>query len=559
MADDYWSQITNPTTGRPYASQQEYTNSMLSHQAGVTGEAMGQAGAAADLQGFNKEHTTGYNFGQGNVWTPADVGGTTGGYVFFGSSTGGDSKTWVKYDATTGQWRPATDAEKHDGGWSWDGNGYMNQGDAAKVGQYEVPSNGGYIDPQTGKITYSTGGSAYGGGSGNVTKDYWYDQDYGLGPNAKGVIPVQYDQNGTPTKFYAGASGGGGQVFGDLSQAIASVAQYKSWYDEKHPAGTPGTQIAPTMPGSAPTPPPPPPHGILTQPGSGENYYGETKDFYTQPTNAQKNYDATKDQYGRPTNAQSVFDATPNQPTQSQQLWQKYSGMYANPNYLDDYYNTEEKKAQTTLDRRSASAGVGDSSAAARAVGGIGLDFAGKKLLAREGFTTTGMGLAGSADASGIALGGLRGNLASSADTQNRGNVTAGQAAAGATDSANLAQTTAGQSSANSAETLMIGRETGGLNSATALAQDQSALVTAGLNPATASSYANQLSVLQGQWQQAGLTAQQQYQKAQELAASMGVIANPAFNYYLSTKFGVGTGSTGAGASNPYSSPFSNG
>jgi hypothetical protein len=160
------------------------------------------------------------------------------------------------------------------------------------------------------------------------------------------------------------------------------------------------------------------------------------------------------------------------------------------------------------------------------------------------------MSEAGAADASGLAQTTLRGNLAGSADSQNLGLVTAGQNAALGVDTANLAKTTAGQSAANSAETLMNNRLTGELNSATTLAQDQSALVEAGLSAATASSYASQLGVLQAQWQQAGLTAQQQYQKAQDLAASMGVVVNSAFKYYLSTKFGGGSTTT---STNPYS------
>jgi hypothetical protein len=553
---DYWSQQTNPNTGLPYTSETEYTSVQKSLGAQAAGNDAGVASQNAYGQQFTQDHTTGYNFGQGNVWTPADVGGTTGGIVYFGSSSGGDSKTWIIKDPVTGQLRPATDAEKRVNGDNF--TGYASSGDLAKRGVYEVPSNGGYIDPNTGKITYSTGGSAYGGGSGNETKDYWYDQDYGLGPSAKGVIPVQYDQNGTPTKFYAGTGGGGGQVFGDLSQAIASVAEYKSWYDQKHPAGTAGTQIAPTAGGATTTPatttaattP-----GTLTTPGTGENYYTDTASSYQQPTNAQTTYDQTKGIYGQTTNAQQVFNETPNQPTESQQLWNQYSGMYANPNYLDDYYNTQQQKTQTALDRRAASAGVGDSSAAARAVAGIGLDFSNQKLLARQGFTKEGMSEAGAADASGLAQTNLRGTLAGSADSQNLGLVTAGQNAALGVDTANLAQTTAGQSAANSAETLMNNRLTGELNSATTLAQDESALTEAGLSAATASSYASQLGVLQAQWQQAGLTAQQQYQKAQDLAASMGVVANSSFDYYLSTKLGGGNGTGSTTPKNPYVAP----
>ena len=521
---------------------------MRSHQAQVAGQDAGTAGLGASQQGFTQQHTTEYDFNQANVWT------TTGdGTIFFGSSTGGDSKTWVMKD-TTGKWRKATPAEAH----------WRNFDSESPDKAYLVPSNGGYIDPNTGKITYATSGSAYegdssiaagiataggGGGGGVQTKDYWYAQDYGLGPSSLGIIPIQRDANGTPTKFYAGTAGGGGQVFTDLAKAQASVAAYKTWYDQQHPAGTPGTQIAPTAPAGPAAPAAPTAPGILTTPGSGEGYFDATQGKYTAPTNAQQFYDSTKDIYGRPTNAQAVFDATPNQPTESQQLWNKYSGMYANPNYLDDYYATEQQKTQTALERRAASAGVGDSSSAARAVGGIGLDFAGKKLLAREAFTNTGMGLAGAADSSGIALGTLRGNLAGTADTRNLAQTYTGQIAAGATDAANLAQLSGGQVAANSAENMMINRETGGLASATTLAQDQAALTAAGLDSATSARYLNELQVQQAEWQKAGLTAQQQYQKATELMTSMGIVGNAATSYYLAQKFGQPT------TTNPYIAP----
>jgi hypothetical protein len=593
-----WTTTTNPTTGKAFASEDEYNawkGSTPNYSGGIASAAASGAangggaagGAATGAKGsFDVNHDTTYNFGAANLYSP-NAPGSTGydGNFFFGTSTGGDSKTWLIKDETTGQFRPASASEKA-------------QGNSTGM-PFEVPSNGGYIDPNTGKITYATSGSAYGThnndprdlsnvtpSAGNQTSQYYYNQDYGLGQTALGIIPMQRDQNGTVTSFYAGTGSGGGKIFSSLAEAQSAVASYKSWYDGQHPAGTPGTQIAPTVPstGTPAAAAPAQPSGVLTKPGVGETYYGNTSDsylaptnaqtnydntkgMYGQPTNAQTNYDQTKGTYGEPTNAQAVFNETPNQPTESQQLWQKYSGIYGNPNYLDDYYNTQQQKTQTALERRAASAGVGDSSAAARAVGGIGLDFSNQKLLARQGFTKEGMSEAGAADASGLALTNLRGNLAGSADSQNLGRVTAGQsaaqgvdttklgyltagqAAAGSVDTGNLAKTVAGQGAANSAENLMINRETGGLSSATALAQDQSALTAAGLSSATASSYASQLAVSQAQWQQAGLTAQQQYQKAQELASSMGVVANSAFNYYLSTKFGGGSTTT---STNPY-------
>jgi hypothetical protein len=53
---------------------------------------------------------------------------------------------------------------------------------------------------------------------------------------------------------------------------------------------------------------------------------------------------------------------------------------------------------------------------------------------------------------------------------------------------------------------------------------------------------------MEGQWTAAGLTAQQQYQKAQELMQTLGLVGNTAVNYYLSTKYGAKT-------QTPYQSP----
>ena len=308
-SSNYWSTITNPATGKPYQSQQEYTDAMLSSQAQTAGQDVGVASANASAQGFNKDHTTDYNFGQSGLWSYGDAGSTNAtGDIYFGSSSGGDAKTWVVKDPSTGQVRSATAAE-------------VAQGKAI-----QVASNGGYIDPNTGKITYATSGSAYGpsgsnspnGGGSDLpstdqTSSYWYGQDYGLGPSALGIIPVQRDANGTPTKFYAGTAGGGGQVFSSLSDAQASVAAYQTWYDQQHPAGTTGTQIAPTVPSTTSTPattttttP-----GSLTTPGAGENYYDATQGAYTDLTNAQTNLNATQGVYSGETNAQAVLNPKP--------------------------------------------------------------------------------------------------------------------------------------------------------------------------------------------------------------------------------------------------------
>ena len=69
------------------------------------------------------------------------------------------------------------------------------------------------------------------------------------------------------------------------------------------------------------------------------------------------------------------------------------------------------------------------------------------------------------------------------------------------------------------------------------------------MNPIVAERFSTELAVMQGEWTAAGLTAQQQYQKATELMTSMGIVGNAATSYYLAQKFGQPT------TTNPYIAP----
>ena len=471
----------------------------------AAGDAAGVASTNAYGQGFTDQHTTGYNFGTGtntSIFTDPNTGD-----IYFGG-TGSGLNSGANFTAKNPD------------------------------GSYYAGGAAGYIDPNKGEIVYGTNAHENPQGfdpnsfskdvqaqaqANTTTKDYYYAQDYGMGPSALGVIPLMRNAQGTPTEFYAGVQGGGGKVFTGptaLADATASVAAYKTWYDTQHPAGTAGSQIAPTAAPQAATGPAvtsttDQPQGILTVPGAGENYFDSTKDFY-----------------GQPTNAQQVFNQTPNQPTNSQQQWNAYSGIYGNPGALDDIYKTGQQEAQSQLERQASSQGWGDSGAAARATGNLGIKFTNAKLAAEEGWATTGQQLAGSADTANNALTSVRGGLATNADTQN------------------LSKVTGGQTAANSAENLLINRETGGLNSATALANDQATLVASGMNAADAQNYQSQLTTLQLQVQQGQLTAQQAYTQAQNLGSTMGVVGSTGLNTYLLTKFGIsGTGTSSTGPS----------
>lgn len=567
----YYPGMINPATGNPYLNQADYDSW------NAPPASSGQRGDPAVTQ-FNDEHNTGYKFGP-STW--ANDTSPNGGYIFFGDSSGGDKKAYIDIH---NPFRKLTAQDLYQGGM-----GVAGLDKLQAAGIYQVAASGGYIDPKTGDIVYGTGVGANGSTWGNndpnaptiARKKYYYGQDYGLGSAALGVIPIQFDRKGTPVKFYAGTPGGGGQIFSDLASAMTSVAAYKKWYDEKYPQGTPGTQIAPTPTpsGQAPSAPPPPaakpdPRNDLTVPGAGEDYYDSTKPFYTQPTktsqvqsglvwdptqptNAQQHWNGIAGAYNDPNhrtdeqnlwNAQSGQFLDPNHKTDAQSLWSQWASMYSDPSYLDAMYKRAEDAAQTTLDRKSSSGGWGDSGAAARATGNLGVAFADAKRKGYEDWSNTGMGLAGAADASGNAwLNTGLGLAKSSDDSQNiwantgatiaqgadaanvnqKNAIVAGNlgqvSAAQAADSADLARITGGQTSANSAEADLINRANADIGAATTIGGAEASIAATGLGAAEQSKLQLWLAAESAKMTAGTLTAQQAYQEAQAYLTALGV------------------------------------
>ena len=504
MPVDYTT-MTDPSTGKPFASQdagQAWSNAMA-----------GQSQAAGNDSGVKASDASLAGTGAGIDW----------------SKTG------------------------------WNINYGANNDHASDPNWYKPPSNDygfqignqvGYFDPTTGKMTVGdstldkSNPTQYKNLDPTTAQSYTYapTTDYGLGSTALGIIPLEHNNQGQVSVYLAPGANGGFQKFSTLADAQASVAAYNTWKATTSTSQGFGAQPAPTTATTTAVPTstaPTPTYNDLSLPGAGETNWNETKDLYRQPTNAQK----LQDSLAPPgtTNAQKVFDETPNQPSAQEQQWNAYSGIYGDPHYLDDYYQRAENRAQTTLDRKAASGGWGDSGAAAKATGNLGAVFADRALTGMGQFATTGMGLAGASDAGRTQRTQLQGSLGAAADSANNSQLSTRAGIAGGADTANLAQLTGGQSAAHSAQTDQQNRVNGGIDRLTQLGNDQAALTAAGFSAADAELFSTQLATMQGQWTAAGLTAQQQYQKAQELMQTLGIVGNSAANYYLSTRFGLKT------------------
>lgn len=493
----------NPYTGKPFTSQEDFNgwNNRTSpeYQAWTAGQAGASRQAGQDAAKAAATAGPAYDWSHTGAWTQP-TSGEGAGNIYFGPNLNNPGA-----------------------GQSLSAHGYQ-QGYSTGQGGY------GYIDPKTGKIYYNQFT-----GPGKATQNsrtYDPTADYGLGSTSLGVIPVGHNQAGTPTAFYAGMPGGGGQVFTDLASAQQAAKAYADWYKGQHPEQQPVPPAAPQTPtqggtgSSAQTP------GLLTKPGAGEDFFDSTKGFYTSPTQTQQTWGGLK--------------WNNDQPTESEQYWQKWSGIFNDPNYLSGVYQRGAQQAQNTLDRKASSAGWGDSGAAARATAGIGLQFTDASRKAMGDWATTGAGLAGQADASKIAAGNA---------LINKNN--AMLSGANTVDSGQLARLTSGQTAANGAENLMIGRETGGLNSAITLGQAQSALAYSGLSQAQQNQLQMGLAQLGLQMQSGKLSADQAYQNAQSLLASMGAVGNSAANWYITqalmNKGGTGgTLPTTTGLPDPY-------
>jgi hypothetical protein len=154
-------------------------------------------------------------------------------------------------------------------------------------------------------------------------------------------------------------------------------------------------------------------------------------------------------------------------------------------------------------------------------------------------FATTGMGLAGASDAGRTQRTSLYGTLAGAADSANNNQITTRSGVAQGADVANTAQLTAGMAGSHTAEVDQQGRINGGIDRLTKLGDEVASFTMAGLSQADADLLSTQLAEMEGKWTAAGLTGQQQYEKALELYKGLGIAANTAVNYYLSTKYGA--------------------
>lgn len=389
------------------------------------------------------------------------------------------------------------------------------------------------IDPRSGKISY---GNAYEDGK-NYWKDESYDpgKDYGLGQGSAGVVVTKRDTAGTPVEFYAGTPGGGGKTFTDLAQARDAAASYKSWYEGQHLDRTRAAGIAGgiasqhesdarngTLPPTQPTQPTQP--GQLTTPGYGEQNYLDTKDVYSKPTELENLYQQNKDAYGKPSNAEKNYDATKgdyNQPSRAEQTWNGFAGKFNDTTALDDMYKRAEASAQGTLSRKGSTGGWGGSGAAARATVGTSLRFQDAKTSALSDWAKTGMGLASTADQGALARLGAGQTAATTADNSALTRIQQGMTAAGQADNGLLTRTTAGQGAATGAQNSMETRLTGGMKSALQIAESQAQTLSAGLDSATKSLFDSKMAALKAQQTAGTITAQQYYDEANDLMATV--------------------------------------
>lgn len=472
----------NPATGRPFQTQEEIdawrNQTSKDYQDWSAGQSAGAAAAGKAAGAASATASPGYN------WYDKTTPGFAGVNTYYESPTGQDQGTIYFGNLSPG-----------DQGMTY----------ASNLQGLNSPGTGS-IDPATGLITYYT----YNNGGKEVKASRAYDPagDYGLGSGALGVIALQRDKSGTPTAFYARTPGGGGKVFQSLADAQSAVQAYTAWLGSRAPtaSGTGSTSPTTTTAGTGTTTGQTD-SGILTKPGAGEQYFDSTKDFYSKPS------------YG-----EQQWGQMANQPTRSEQVWNAYSGKFTDPNYLDDYYGRQAKAAQTTLDRKSASSGWGDSGAAARATGNIGIQFADAARKGTQDWASTGATIAGQADSASNAK----------------------LAAALGVDTGTLTRIGAGQTAANSAENLQINRETGGLNSAVALGGAEASLMYSGLSQAQQTQLQSKLAELALQVQKGSISAQQGYQDAQAYLSAIGSVGNAATNYYIQNK--LASAGTGAGA-----------
>jgi hypothetical protein len=437
-------------------------------------------------------------------------------------------------------------------GWNIGANGETHGSEyfTPPTGSYgfQVGENAGWLDATTGQINYGTKQGLTGVPTDlasinstvnygiTPTGQYQYDvgSDYGLGSTALGIIPMQHDATGQVSQYVTATAGGGYGSFTTLAEAQAARDEYLTWRPttKAGQAELAGTTTIPAANAPATDSKP----GELYNPGVGENYYDSTKGFYTQPTEASKQWDATK---GQPTAADQNWNGLSGQfnaPSDQESLWGNYRDTFADPNALAGIYDREQQRTQVALDRRASSAGVGDSSAAARATSNIGQDFADRRLKATEGWATTGMGLAGASDAGRTGRANTLAGLAGNKDTADINRI----GAANTVDAGNLAQVSGGQVSANSAEQLAINRANGATSGALSIGNDIGTLTAAGYSQANATTLSGQMDALALQVANGTLDYNSALQQAKEQAAVLGVVSDSVLTAMLYSKMTAG-------------------
>lgn len=441
-----------------------------------------------------------------------------------------------------------------------------------------------HIDPHTGKITYMAAINAPRDSGAPVdtarTIDYDPYYDYGLGAGNEGIMVLGRSSTGTPTKFYAATQGGGGTIFTDFAAAKAAVEGYR----KDHPntkgttSGTTGTTST-TGATSSTTGTGYNPKNDLTQPQQGEQYFDSTKGFYTSPTQASKTFSDLKWDPTQPTDSQQLWAGIggkyndPNHQTAQQSLWGANSADYLDPNHktdaqtmygnwastfsdpaeLDAMYDRAAQAARTALDRRAASSGWGDSGAAARATGNIGIQFQDAATKAKMDWAKTGMGLADASDKSRNEFLTTGGKLAAGADdsesvwaktgmdlagqsdaslinqqnaltTKNLGLMTG----AGVVDTQNRSNIWQGQEAANSAEDLLIRRANSDIGNATNIGNIGATIASSGLGTATSTELQLKLAALAAKLKAGDISSAQAYNDAAALVSSLGVVGKSA-------------------------------
>lgn len=496
---DWWKTTVDPSTGQ-YFTDYDSANAW----------AKGQGQKAANTA-FNTTGATSGWYGTGIDWsttgyvphaTPGRMGsGTWDGINYFGYY---DPKTRGSYN------QPAF------GDWVNQGDITFSFGKASGnvSSDNALPYYAAAIDPHTGKITVQGGA---GGG--------WYDpyQDYGLGADMIGLMPVNRNDAGEVTYVYAPTLGGGGRVYSvdEFGEAKAAVAAVRAERERKSGGGSGGggSVVKDT--------------GPLANPGAAEERYDIDKGFYDAPTNAQTAYDEIT---GKPTATGGLWDGYKDkygQPgTEESELYKQYEAMFSDPEYLYGMYQRQADASKTALERRAASGGYGGSGAAARATMDVDRVFADRATAAMRDWATTGMGLAGAADTSENAKAGTALGLASGADAAEVARINA----AGGVDAANVAHKSGGQAAASAAQTAENTRLTGSLTSATTIANDAAQLSFAFSSAADSQQFATDMAAIMAQVQSGQLTVQQAYTQATEMAATMGVANKAALDYYLWNK-----------------------